>query len=198
MDIFMQVITEVLQTLYVNTGTSLIIAVLFMFAYLSIKEVGLKETIKAWSGNFKKNKEYRGVFFLAFYVAMVLCRTLLARSIWVTQPLSKVYGIWGIYTPDGILYTDNIENVILTVPLTFILFMVLQEKMFCKGVKLWTCTWKSCLVSFCFSLLIELCQLFFKLGTFQLSDLFFNTVGGIVGGFIYWICCKIKYKRFKN
>ena len=31
-----------------------------------------------------------------------------------------------------------------------------------------------------------------KVGTFQLSDIFYNTVGGVLGGVCYWGIIKIK------
>ena len=41
--------------------------------------------------------------------------------------------------------------------------------------------------SFLFSTLIELCQLFLRLGTFQLSDIFQNTLGGLMGAVLFVI-----------
>ncbi len=35
--------------------------------------------------------------------------------------------------------------------------------------------------------MIELLQLLLRLGTFQISDLFFNTAGGLVGGIVYFL-----------
>ena len=39
---------------------------------------------------------------------------------------------------------------------------------------------------------IEMLQLFLRLGTFQLSDLFYNTVGGMIGGLMYYGITKAK------
>ena len=47
-------------------------------------------------------------------------------------------------------------------------------------------------IAFVFSIVIEMLQLLLRLGTFQLSDIFYNTVGGVVGGFIYYAVVKIK------
>ena len=52
--------------------------------------------------------------------------------------------------------------------------------------------------AFLFSLAIEFLQLFLRLGTFQLSDLFYNTLGGALGGMIYWIGWKIRGKKQKT
>jgi len=35
-------------------------------------------------------------------------------------------------------------------------------------------------------------QLFFRLGTWQLSDLFYNTVGGGIGGLLYYVVYRVK------
>ena len=43
-----------------------------------------------------------------------------------------------------------------------------------------------------FSISIEMLQLFLRLGTFQLSDLFYNTVGGMIGGLMYYGIAKAK------
>ena len=47
-------------------------------------------------------------------------------------------------------------------------------------------------VAFIFSISIEVLQLFLRLGTFQLSDLFYNTVGGMIGGLMYYGITKAK------
>ena len=41
-------------------------------------------------------------------------------------------------------------------------------------------------------LCIEMLQLLLRLGTFQLSDIFYNTVGGVVGGLIYYAAMKAR------
>ncbi|RGY99630.1 VanZ family protein [Clostridium sp. AM58-1XD] len=41
------------------------------------------------------------------------------------------------------------------------------------------------LLSFCLSLAIETVQLVFKVGSFDVDDLFLNTMGGILGYFLY-------------
>ena len=40
---------------------------------------------------------------------------------------------------------------------------------------------------------IEMLQLLLRLGTFQLSDIFYNTVGGMIGGLMY--CAVMKAKK---
>ena len=40
---------------------------------------------------------------------------------------------------------------------------------------------------------IEMLQLLLRLGTFQLSDIFYNTVGGVLGGLMY--CAVMKARK---
>ena len=46
-----------------------------------------------------------------------------------------------------------------------------------------------------FSFVIEFSQLLFHLGTFQISDLVYNTLGGTVGGLAYYIIYKFRYRN---
>ena len=47
-------------------------------------------------------------------------------------------------------------------------------------------------VAFIFSISIEMLQLLLRLGTFQLSDIFYNTVGGVLGGLLYCVVMKAR------
>ena len=105
------------------------------------------------------------------------------------NPLSDVFGNWWIwkYAEDGSrqLTTECIENLMLFIPFTVLFFWTVRDKVtekmtFCGTV------WKGLKITFLFSLSIEFLQLFLRLGTFQFSDLFYNTLGGGVGGLIYW------------
>ena len=39
---------------------------------------------------------------------------------------------------------------------------------------------------------VEMLQLLLRLGTFQLSDIFYNTVGGVLGGLMYCAVMKVR------
>lgn len=137
------------------------------------------------------------MFFLVFYSAMILFRTLLNRNLW-ENPLSNVMGSWGLYNEKGELTTEAIENLALFIPFAILLLWVLQEKYWKEQLRFGQTIWKSVKIVFLFSLTIEFSQLFFRLGTFQLSDLFYNTLGGAVGGVLYFIGDKIKQKCDKD
>ena len=52
--------------------------------------------------------------------------------------------------------------------------------------------WQSGKIAFIFSISIEMLQLLLRLGTFQLSDIFYNTVGGALGGLLYYVAMKAR------
>lgn len=180
---FKNILVNIITSLYQTFGASLVFAVLFMLGYWKIKEVGIANTIKKWLLEFKNNKEFRGWFYLALYTGMILFRTLLCRKLWV-NPVENVIGVWGLHNEDGSLSTEIIENCVLFIPWTYLMFSMMENtcSSLNEGVSV---LWKALRFSFLFSLVIELLQIFLKLGTFQLSDLFFNSMGGLIGGALY-------------
>ena len=115
------------------------------------------------------------------------------------NPLSDVMGGWWIWSTqaDGTvtLTTECFENIALMLPFTFLLMWTAKEKLLkAKGRQICfiSILWYSTKAAFLFSLTIEFLQLFLRLGTFQLSDLCYNTIGGAVGGVLYWMGWKVK------
>ena len=101
-------------------------------------------------------------------------------------------GGWGIReTVNGEqkLTTECIENVIMMVPFSSVVMWMFQEKME-KGWK--KILWYSGKIAFIFSISIEMLQLLLRLGTFQLSDICYNTVGEVLGGLLYCVVMKAR------
>ncbi|MCD8118513.1 MAG: VanZ family protein [Lachnospiraceae bacterium] len=167
------------------------------------KEHGWKRSIRNWISKFKDSSYFRRMFILAFYTTMILFRTLLNRDLWM-NPLSDVMGSWWIYDSNGELTTEPIENLMLFIPFSVLLMWALsanetaRRRVFKKGVKLTTVLWQSVKITFLFSFDIEFLQLFLRLGTWQLSDVFYNVLGGFIGGFVYWIMWKVKHAYAKT
>ena len=195
LEMIKNILTNVLTALYQPFGFALILAILFMFVYLTAEEQGWKVLFRKWWMEFKGNKYFRRLFYLSFYSAMILFRTLLNRNMWA-NPLSNVMGSWGLYNENGEFTTEAIENFILFIPFTILLLWAMREDHWKELGKCRQVLWKSMKIVFLFSLSIEFAQLFLRLGTFQLSDLVYNTAGGIVGGFLYWICEKVKERKY--
>mgnify|MGYP000944769134 CR=1 FL=1 len=131
------------------------------------------------------------LFLLAFVSSLILFRTLLNRNLW-QNPLSNVMGGWGIWeTVNGErqLTTECIENVIMMMPFSAVVMWTFEEKIGNGWKKI---LWQSGKIAFIFSVSIETLQLLLRLGTFQLSDIFYNTVGGVLGGVCYSGIMKVR------
>ena len=182
------VIEQVLSSLYQQFGASVVFSVLFMIVYMYAEKEGWRSVLKSFCSRIKTDRIYRLKLCLSFYIAMILFRTLFCRELYM-YPLRDVIGKWDLYDTDGNLITEGIENVILFIPFTWLYLAIDAAKL---GKIMSRYIVKSVLISFGLSVSIEFLQLFLKLGTFQLSDLFFNTLGGFIGGVIFWICITIK------
>ena len=195
-DLLGKILTNILTALYEPFGFSLLLSFLVMFFYLyAYKPIeagkGWKNAMVTWYREFKESMFFRKLFFLAFVTSLILFRTLLNRNLWM-NPLSNVMGGWGIWeTVNGEqkLTTECIENVIMMVPFSAVVMWTFHGK---AGNGWNNILWLSGKIAFGFSLMIEMLQLLLRLGTFQLSDIFYNTVGGVLGGMCYWGIIKIK------
>ena len=188
-DLFGKIIANILTAFYEPFGFSLLLSFLAMFFYLYAYEPtsagrGWKSAIITWYQKFKESVFFRKLFLLAFVTSMIMFRTLLNRILWL-NPLSKVMGGWGIWEIENgerQLTTECIENVIMMVPFSAIVMWTFGEKIGNSWKKI---LWQSWKIVFVFSVSIEMLQLLLRLGTFQLSDIFYNTVGGLIGGVCY-------------
>ncbi len=197
------IVTNVLTALYQPFLFAVAMAFIFMFLYMYAKcpkesGKGYKAALIAWLRKFKNSYYFRRLFILVFYTTLVLFRTLFNRNLWL-NPLSDVCGSWAMWTYNAngvrVYTTDSIENVIMLFPFIILLLWTMKDKLL-KNVTLKGIVGVSFKISFLFSLSIELFQLFFRVGTFQLSDLFYNTLGGVIGGIVYGVVWT--FKRRKN
>ena len=198
MDFAKKIVLNILVAFYQPFWAAIIVAVVFMYRYLFSfhAEEGNKgwlESIKTWIDHFKSSSHFRSMFFLAFYVMLVLFKTVLNRTMWI-YPLKNVFGGWWIWDIDSngqqVLSTACLENLMLLIP-----FSILYLGSKVKETK--TIVWiakNSIVASFVLALFIEMVQLVFRIGNFQFSDLVYNTLGGFIGGLIYWIGYKVKHR----
>lgn len=131
--------------------------------------------------------------------------------------------IWEEVNGKLTLSTECFENLAMMIPFTFLLLWTFQSKLadhICKTVKstetieqagntecfrqkkemqvMQNCKLRELvkcglLAAFLFSFAIELLQLILRLGTWQMSDLVYNTLGGGIGGFLYHL-----FQRFSS
>ena len=196
-----KILTNILTALYEPFGFSLLLSFLAMFFYLYAYEPihagkGWKSAIVTWYKNFKESVFFRKLFFLFFVSSLILFRTLLNRTLWM-NPLSDVMGDWGIWeTVNGEqkLTTECIENVIMMVPFSAVVLWTFGEKIGNGWKKI---LWQSGKIAFIFSISIEMLQLLLRLGTFQVSDIVYNTLGGMLGGLCYIEIKKVRERLSK-
>lgn len=103
----------------------------------------------------------------------------------------KRYLNWAKYSSTGfnMMILNVWGNIICFIPFGFFLPIALRKV---KNGMVVT------VITFTFSLIIETFQLVLKVGSFDVDDLFLNTVGGIIGYVIYWITKKIFIGREKK
>ena len=190
MQIISTIITNVLTALYQPFWFAVILSVLFMFIYKTYPSG--RQAAKDWISWFRSDAKFRRIFFLVFYSVMILFRTLLNRNMWA-NPVSNVIGVWGLYNAKGELTTECVENLALFIPFTILLLWEAKDRILTK-MTIGSVLWNSTKITFLFSFTIEMLQLFLRLGTWQLSDFFYNTLGGVIGGLIYYIGYKIKHR----
>lgn len=181
-----KVITDILTTLYEPFWFALLSALLLTIAYMYCYEPegagkGFKPMMLAWLGKFKEDAHFRELFFWFFLTVIILFRTLLNRKLWA-NPLSNVMGGWQFIDDKGNVVVDSIENIIMLIPWTWLLIAVKNKKNAVRRPVMYAV--KS---GFLFSISIEMLQLILRLGTFQLSDICYNTLGGMIGGVMFWI-----------
>lgn len=186
-----KVITDVLTSLYEPFWFALLSAMLLTIAYMYCYEPdgagkGFKPMMSAWLEKFKKDAHFRELFFWFFLTVIILFRTLINRKLWA-NPLSNVMDGWKIIDDKGNIVVDSIENIIMLIPWTWMLIAVKNKKNIVKRPVLYAIK-----TGFLFSITIEILQLMLRLGTFQLSDICYNTLGGMIGGVMYYIIYQIR------
>lgn len=185
------VIKNVLIEIYHPFGFALILSALFMYVYKQCDS--WKTAIKKWMTWFRTDASFRKMFIFIAYLVIILYRTLTNRGMAINT-VDNVIGIWKINNFDENYKQIVLVNLVLFIPFTILLFWNFASKLL-KNLKFTTIILQSLKITFLFSLAIEFLQLFLRTGVWQISDLFFNTLGGIIGGILYWIVLNIKNKK---
>ena len=137
---------------------------------------------------YKDNHILFNLVLLAIYVLAVLGITLLMR-----EPSGKVFiqTEWlrgnGVSNPN-LVYKDNLFNFLLFIPVGFLVGLLSRRF--------------KILSSFLFGLFvsetIECSQLIWQLGSFDVDDLFFNTLGALFGGLLVVMVVWLKRPKKKS
>jgi len=151
-------------------------AVAFLYFFGCYFVPGLKRKIT-------KGVAVSGLLF-SFYVSQVIGLTLLNRTITeeVRYDLNMIDVYKIAFSGNSVFMTQLIGNVIMFIPFGILVPVCFQR---IKGI------WKITVLSFLASLFIESTQLYTHTGLFELVDLINNTLGGVIGYFIYKLVCFI-------
>lgn len=193
-------IKNLIITIYQSAGLAILCAFLWMMVILLKNKRSWWQLLRQWMKVFRRDGVFRSRFFLMLSVFGILGITLLTRRIWYT-PWANAIGNFNIFRSNGQLDEDICNNILLFIPFGSLIFasdIKWIEAYVCKKGRLKV---RKVLIAAIwlaggFSLLIELCQSIFWLGTFQLADIFYNTLGGMIGGSMYcvWAIVDRKHK----
>lgn len=189
--LFKQILTDISSAIFNQIWSCILLS--FLFLYMYRQNPSLKGAFKQWFLWFRTEREFRRMFVLTFYVSLVLCRTLLNRGI-SENPLGNVWGYWlvpAILKGNQKEFREAFENLIMLIPFPVLVFWAKGEVLL-KRRTFWEVVWKSAVLGFGFSLMIEVLQLILFLGSFQISDLVQNSIGGVIGGLLYCTLIRIK------
>lgn len=189
----MNILYHILLQIYPSIGTAFIIACMFSYICHLHKNHNVKVFFKEWRIAWKENPRVKYYFFFSFYAVLILLQTILCRS-YYADSLKYIMGNWSIFNSSGELNNHILDNILLFIPYTPILFITFGNEIFNHKRTLFKIFIQSFFTSCLFSAVIELSQAIFHLGTLQISDWVYNTLGGILGGFIYWICYRIQVR----
>lgn len=173
------IVTDILKDISEYIVSSAIFGILITVIIEYERNLNTVEVLKKVKINFIKGKRYKWRLLFFIYIYFILDKTLLDRTFGIENNLKLILTIPNILeisnTEEKI---EAIENLIFFIPYTFFL---LQSSLLQKIKRV-----NDILVlSFFTSLTIEILQYVTTLGTFQLSDLLYNTLGGIVGYILY-------------
>lgn len=163
---------------------ALIIYIIFLI--IDLKKNQSKITLKALI-----NKRLISLFTFSFYIFFILQCTLFDRLFTGQRqdPLCNVFGDWIITESKYFYNLSPLWNIFLFLPISavFVFFIRNFKRVEITPKLILNYT----LVSFAFSLFIESMQIITRLGTFQISDLVYNTLGGLIGSLLYILTVKI-------
>lgn len=169
-------------------------AFIITFVIFFIEKLGIKNIIFGIKDKFIKESNYKWKILFYTYLYFILDKSLLNRSKGMKNSFEFAFKRdWLFLVKDTWSRVQAVSNILFFIPFScfFTLAFVERENINLKSFK------KIIKSSFLLSLFIELTQLLLTIGTFQLSDIVYNTLGGMIGYILAILvnCINLK-KRF--
>ncbi len=180
---FFKLIKQLINDFSKYITPAVIFAVLMMFFVILISEIGLKKAVVMWIKRFKRNKKFRWQFVFFVYLYMIAEGVLFSRALFSMKPFSRLMNGWLIEKNGDKYNFESVNNILLFIPYIFLFYAAFfdrDSKYKNKDIIL-----NAAILSLFSSLIIELLQTVFCLGTLQFSDIVYNTLGGIIGVILF-------------
>lgn len=130
----------------------------------------------------KKNYRIMGKIVFALYILFLLYFLILSRNSTFDEmhynfvPFHEILRYWNYRDQLGMLtFTNLLGNIAIFIPLGFLEALVVDKRSFLK----------TSLDGFLLSLLVEICQMITRVGTFDVDDLILNTLGTMLGYLVF-------------
>lgn len=128
----------------------------------------------------------RWILLLIIYSFGLLVFTVISRRTSNYKPLLEfLWSYKAVIAGETKYIPEILGNIAMFVPVGFLCAVIFANKKILPVI----------LSGFAFSLCIEICQLIFHKGSFELDDLFNNTLGAIIGFLLYLLIRKIIDER---
>lgn len=161
---------------------SLELSMFFIFAVIIIyliDKIGFKNLIFEIKEKFLKDYSYKWKILFFTYFYFILKKSLLDRSKGMKNSLEFAFKRdWIFLVKDTWSKVQAVENILFFIPFSFFLVLAFFSN---KNITKLNLFKKIIKFSFLLSLFIELTQLLLTLGTFQVSDIVYNIIGGFIG-----------------
>lgn len=174
---YLKMITAHITKIFYQHIISLIIfGIVAAITIYIIEKIGLRNFLIEIKNKFLKEAEYKWKILFFTYLYFIIDKSLLSRSRGMINNLEFAFKRdWLFLVKDTWSKVQASENIIFFIPFSFFMFLGFFKDMEIKVIK------KIIGICFALSLIIESIQLITTLGTFQLSDIFYNVLGGIFG-----------------
>lgn len=173
-------IIEIMRTIFHSLPNALCLAMLLLIIN---RQIVHKKNCDISNGHILVD-----VLFL-FYISLLTSITLLTRN-YQPDPFVDVKGKWFLKYKSGSWHRGNIENILLFVPLC-----PLVMAKYNNNDKLKFILGKGLILSISVTGIVEVLQIVLHRGTFQLTDMFFNSVGGVIGLVGYMVVNRLFQSR---
>ncbi|RGG76789.1 VanZ family protein [Clostridium sp. AF17-2] len=168
-EIFYAFLIKIIKLFHRNFIATFFMAILIILVRRKYKLSDIKKELYSIWNNIKKNHQYRNECCLIVWLVFMLFCTVFTRDF--INPFENILGNWLPYNIEfSYVELDCIENVCLFIPYGYFINSLRTKNI--KG---------NIIIVLLTSLCTECFQIITVSGTFQLSDIFYNIIGGMFG-----------------